>query len=80
LILEALASGGKQFEWGNPTTESVVGGHAVVIVGYDTATQRFIIRNSWGVSWGQSGYFTIPFEYVLNAGLASDFWSIRLVE
>jgi C1A family cysteine protease len=60
--------------------ESVVGGHAVVLVGYDTATQRFIVRNSWGSGWGQAGYFTIPFEYVLNAGLASDFWSIRLVE
>jgi C1A family cysteine protease len=60
--------------------ESVVGGHAVVLVGYDTATQRFIVRNSWGADWGQSGYFTMPFEYVLNADLANDFWSIRLVE
>lgn len=60
-------------------SESVVGGHAVLLVGYDEASQRFIVRNSWGDSWGQYGYFTIPFEYVLNAGLANDFWSIRLV-
>jgi len=60
--------------------EQTVGGHAVMAVGYDDKTKRFIVRNSWGTSWGQKGYFTMPYEYVLNAGLADDFWTIRLVE
>ena len=59
--------------------EKVVGGHCVVTVGYDTTKRFFIIRNSWGTSWGLRGYCMMPFEYLLNAHLASDFWTIRSV-
>lgn len=54
--------------------ESVLGGHAVLVVGYDDPSQRFIVRNSWGTGWGQAGYFTIPMSYLTNSNLASDFW------
>lgn len=57
--------------------EKLLGGHAVMCVGYDDSTQRFIVRNSWGTSWGQKGYFTIPYNYLTNSNLASDFWTIR---
>ena len=60
-------------------SESAVGGHAVMAVGYDDATQRFIVRNSWGAGWGMNGYFTIPYTYVSDPHLASDLWTIRLV-
>ena len=60
--------------------ESVLGGHAVLCVGYNDETQRFIVRNSWGPDWGISGYFSMPYEYLTNRGLASDFWTIRLVQ
>lgn len=60
--------------------ESVVGGHAVLVCGYNDATQRFIVQNSWGTSWGNKGFFTIPFGYLANANLAGDFWMIRTVE
>jgi C1A family cysteine protease len=60
--------------------EALLGGHAVVAVGYDTAASRFVARNSWGPAWGRGGYFTIPFAYLLDAGLADDFWTIRSVE
>jgi C1A family cysteine protease len=60
--------------------ESVIGGHAVLAVGYDDAQQRFIVRNSWGTGWGMAGYFTIPYAYLTDRGLASDFWTIRLME
>ncbi len=59
--------------------EQVVGGHAVVAVGYDDPSSTFIVRNSWGAAWGQAGYFTIPYAYLTDANLASDFWTIRLV-
>ncbi len=60
--------------------EKVLGGHAVMAAGYDDASQRFIVRNSWGINWGQSGYFTMPYAYLTNPNLADDFWTIRLVE
>ena len=56
-----------------------LGGHAVTCVGYDDATQRFIVRNSWGKDWGDKGYFTMPYEYLLNENLSDDFWTIRAV-
>lgn len=61
-------------------TESVVGGHAVVAVGFDDSTNRFIVRNSWGAAWGINGYFTMPYEYLMEENLSDDFWTIRLVE
>jgi C1A family cysteine protease len=55
--------------------ERVIGGHAVLVVGYDQSTKRLLVRNSWGPNWGQNGYFTIPYEYVEKLG--ADFWTIR---
>ena len=57
--------------------ESVLGGHCVVVVGYDDASQRFTIRNSWGAGWGMAGYATMPYAYLLNTSLASDFWCVK---
>ena len=61
-------------------TERSLGGHAVMAVGYDDSTQVFRVENSWGPTWGQKGFFTIPYAYLASADLASDFWTIRLVE
>jgi C1A family cysteine protease len=57
--------------------EQAIGGHAVVAVGYDDATQRFLVRNSWGPQWGQAGYFTMPYAYLDNPNLSDDMWTIR---
>lgn len=59
--------------------ESLVGGHAVVVCGYDDDTQDFIMRNSWGKDWGDAGYFYMPYAYLTDANLACDFWTIRLI-
>lgn len=72
-----------------PTSgEKILGGHAVVAVGYDDSmeikntnpgdiktTGALLIRNSWGTAWGSSGYGWLPYEYVLK-GLAVDWWSL----
>jgi C1A family cysteine protease len=59
--------------------EKKLGGHAVMAVGYDGSSRRMIVRNSWGTHWGMDGYFTMPFEFITSASMASDFWTIRLV-
>lgn len=60
--------------------EKLLGGHAVLAVGYDDAKKWFIVRNSWGPKWGMAGYFTLPYDYLLNGNLSDDFWTIKLVQ
>ena len=67
--------------------ETVRGGHAIVVAGYDDSvviknlptgpqtTGAFLIRNSWGATWGDHGYGWLPYEYVLHS-LATDWWSL----
>ena len=68
--------------------EKLLGGHAVIAVGYDEkikiknsnpgaqeTTGALLIRNSWGAEWGEEGYGWLPYAYVLN-GLAIDWWSL----
>ena len=55
--------------------EVAISGHAVMAVGYDQVSRRFLVRNSWGTSWGMAGYFTMPFGYLER--LAGDFWTVR---
>lgn len=72
--------------------EKIVGGHAVMAVGYDDkmkikntnpggieTTGALLIRNSWGTGWGASGYGWLPYQYVLS-GLAEDWWSLISTE
>lgn len=66
-------------------SENVVGGHAVMAVGYDDDKSitnvinnkktkgAILIRNSWGIGWGDQGYGWLPYDYLLH-GLADDFW------
>jgi C1A family cysteine protease len=59
--------------------EKSLGGHAIVCVGYDDKKKVWIMRNSWGETWGDKGYFYLPQEYLTDANIASDFWTIRKV-
>jgi C1A family cysteine protease len=47
--------------------EQVLGGHAVLAVGYDDAKKVLIIRNSWSEKWGDKGYFYMPYSVAGSA-------------
>jgi C1A family cysteine protease len=61
------------------SSEKLLGGHAILAVGYHDTDQRFIMRNSWGTSWGMKGYFTIPYAYLTDSNLCDDLWTIQMV-
>ena len=56
----------------NIKKEKLLGGHCIVLIGYDTPKKLFAFQNSWGPSWGNNGYGYLPFNYVINKSLASD--------
>jgi C1A family cysteine protease len=55
--------------------EEIVGGHAVLAVGYDDNRSAVLVRNSWGSDWGLEGYFWMPFKAYEQ--LTSDAWAAR---
>ena len=55
--------------------EDFLGGHCVVIYGYRDSSNTFICMNSWGKSWGEKGFFYLPYEYVSKYGY--DLWTIN---
>jgi len=63
----------------NILRERLLGGHAVLLVGYDKTREVYIARNSWGSSWGDRGYFYMPFQVIQNTSMSGDFWIVKLV-
>ena len=61
------------------SNEQLLGGHAVLCVGYRNDVKRFIVRNSWSDSWGINGYCEMPYDYLLDKNLADDFWVVKTV-
>lgn len=59
--------------------EDAIGGHAMLVVGYDDERQAFLVRNSWGKRWGLDGYCWIPYSYILNNDLTADLWTLKAV-
>lgn len=57
--------------------DTLLGGHAIVCVGYDDSTRLYKFRNSWSEKWGDKGYGYLPYDYVENHNLAFDMWAIK---
>jgi C1A family cysteine protease len=55
--------------------ERLLGGHAILAVGYNDHIRHVTIRNSWGAAWGAAGYGFLPYTYFSKAGLVNDLWT-----
>lgn len=77
----------------NRKKEQLLGGHCILMIGWTVYNNQdyFIIRNSWGTSWGNTGetklqnnngknggYAYIPKTYILDQILAFDFYAIKM--
>jgi C1A family cysteine protease len=58
--------------------EQIVGGHAIVIIGFDDEKRRVKFVNSWGTAWGERGFGYVPYDYLKKH--MSDAWTFRLRE
>lgn len=57
----------------NPGENTWIGADVVTIVGYNDHKKVFTIVRSLGIAWGESGYGTIPYNYIFTPELAGDF-------
>ena len=61
-----------------------LGGHYMLIVGYDDEAQKFLVQNSWGTSWGDGGYCGLPYNMVsepfFEAWIARSFKGMEVPE
>ena len=74
---ESLKSGNIQIP--NVSNETYIGGHCILLMGYNDEKKIFYFLNSWGADAGENGYFYIPYSYILDSKLAMDFWIIQSV-
>ena len=57
--------------------DELLGGHAVVIVGFDDETETCEILNSHGIEFVRNGYFRMKYEYLLNNDLCFEFYVVQ---
>lgn len=82
-IFDSFGTDGNGFIY-RPTPEdlssSVAGYHAMVICGYSEEEKVYIVRNSWGTSFGDRGYCYIPFSYIESPEFCSQACIITDIE
>jgi hypothetical protein len=57
--------------------ETLLGGHAILVVGFDDNKELFKVRNSWGAAWGDFGNFYLPYDFI-RAGYMNSMWMAHL--
>ena len=63
---EAKPNSNGRFIW-QGAASSLLGYHALVVIGYNNSINAFKIQNSWGASWANNGYAWIDYNKFLSA-------------
>jgi C1A family cysteine protease len=53
---------------------AVAGGHCICVIGYNDVSGCWICKNSWGPSWGDSGFFKIAYG---ECGIDATMWAVE---
>ena len=56
-----------------------IGGHATFLNGFNDDVKKVQDQNSWGLDWGVKGNFYLPYDYITDPDLTSDYWAIKLI-
>lgn len=62
MIDEGFDQAGKGFVWDHIAGKQL-GGHAMLVVGYDDQRNAFRVLNSWGTGWGDNGYYWLDYGF-----------------
>lgn len=62
IIDEGFDGAGKGFVW-NHSVGKQLGGHAMLVVGYDDDRSAFRVLNSWGRNWGDGGFYWLDYSF-----------------
>jgi len=57
----------------------LLGGHSIIIIGFDDNTSNYKFINSWGMNWGDNGYGYIPYDYINNVSYADEFFILKKI-
>lgn len=64
----------------NIRRESPIGGHSILLVGYDDETSRFKLVNHWSRRWGNHGFGTISYDFLMNDDISGDFFAVEALQ
>jgi C1A family cysteine protease len=86
-VYEGIFNVGSSGDIPIPTNiDDAIGGHAVSFDGFDDnhinldgSKGAFLVKNSWGVGWGDKGYGWLPYWYWENKRI-DDCWVVAKVE
>jgi C1A family cysteine protease len=78
-LIRQVRGDGMMAAWGRNAPAQDGMGHTMMIVGYDDGPRHAIVRNSWGVDFGDKGYFYMPYDVMENATNPAEYWLVGLI-
>jgi len=57
--------------------DKILGGHCIILVGFDDSKKYYRFINSWGSTWGDKGFGYLPYDYIKNTRLSNEFYIIK---
>ena len=60
------------------SNEKSTSSHCVLLCGYNDDDKLFTVQNSWGIFSGDTGFYYMPYDYILNPDHAWGFLTLKL--